>query len=85
MYNNKEIANKIKEETRVQGINLKEMLPKIGMGINAISQMANGHTINAISLAKIADYLNCSTDYLLGRTNRPEIFKDNTQEESSNI
>ena len=28
------------------------------------------------SLAKIADYLNCSVDYLLGRTENPDIYRD---------
>lgn len=31
----------------------------------------------ADTLAKIADYLNCSVDYLLGRTDNPEINKIN--------
>lgn len=38
-------------------------------------------SINAQSLIKIADYFNCSVDYLLGRTDKPEleaeVIKDN--------
>lgn len=29
--------------------------------------------ISSKNLAKIADYLNCSVDYLLGRTDNPEV------------
>lgn len=32
-------------------------------------------TPNATALCKIADYYNCSIDYILGRTNNPEISK----------
>ena len=33
------------------------------------------YTPSAELLEKIADYLDCSVDYLLGRTNNPEINK----------
>ena len=31
--------------------------------------------ISSSNLARIADYLNCSVDYLLGRTENPEVNK----------
>ncbi len=31
--------------------------------------------ISSSNLARIADYLNCSVDYLMGRTDNPEINK----------
>lgn len=31
--------------------------------------------ISSSNLAKIADYLDCSVDYLLGRTDNPEVNK----------
>lgn len=67
MYNVQTIANTIKEEAKKQHIPLKILLKECDLGINAISQMANGYEISCISLAKIADVLNVSTDYLLGR------------------
>lgn len=36
-------------------------------------------------LIKMADYLNCSIDYLLGRTNNPNINKDNISKEDEKI
>ena len=41
---------------------------------------------NADNLIKLADYFNCSTDYLLERTNNPEINKNfNKQDDENNI
>ena len=41
---------------------------------------------NADNLIKLADYFNCSTDYLLERTKNPEINKNfNKQDDENNI
>ena len=52
---------------------MKEMLFDLDMGINAISEFSKGKQMSCITLARIADYLSCSVDYLLGRTDNPEI------------
>ena len=49
------------------------MLSELDMGINAISEFSKGKQMSCISLARIADYLDCSVDYLLGRTDKPEV------------
>ena len=67
MYNVQTIASTIKEEARKQHIPLKILLRECDLGINAISQFSNGRELSCISLAKIADVLNVSTDFLLGR------------------
>lgn len=67
MYNSQEIALKIKSRLKLLGISSKKMLDDLGMGINTISEFAKGKQISYLSLAKIADYLGCSVDYLLGR------------------
>ena len=54
-------------------IGLRNMLSELDLGINLISHLAKGQNITAINLARIADYLECSVDYLLGRTDNPEI------------
>ncbi|MCL2697498.1 MAG: hypothetical protein FWE74_05400 [Oscillospiraceae bacterium] len=38
---------------------------------DAICQLNKGTALSSEGLCKIADYLNCSVDYLLGRTNNP--------------
>lgn len=75
MYDSQKIAIRIKSMAKSQNISLKTLLSECGMGINTISQMSKGNDMLSKSLAKIADYLGCSVDYLLGRTDNPEINK----------
>jgi DNA-binding Xre family transcriptional regulator len=75
LYNSLNIAEKIKIRSRSQGIAIKDMLVELELGSNTMSHMRHGRTIASDSLARIADYLDCSVDYLLGRTDNPEINK----------
>lgn len=76
MYNSQETSNKIKQVAKQKNITLKKMLSDCGLGINLISQMAKGHAASAANLLKIADYLNVSVDYLVGRTGESDIDKE---------
>ena len=71
MNNPQEIANLIRLQTSTQKINISQMFTNIGLGKNTLSNLDNGSMIKADSLGKIADYLNVSVDYLLGRTDEP--------------
>ena len=73
MYNSLEIANRIKARAKEQKKSLKGILTTCDLGINTISKIRNGADVHAQNLAKIADCLDCSVDYLLGRTDNPEI------------
>jgi transcriptional regulator with XRE-family HTH domain len=73
VYNSQSTAQRIKEQAKLQNKQIKNMLSECGLGINALSQFAKGQHLSSFSLAKIADYLNCSVDYLLGRTNNPDM------------
>ena len=73
MYNNQQMSDRIKIQAKSKRIVIKKMLEDLGLGINLISHLAKGQNITAINLARIADYLDCSVDYLLGRTDRPEV------------
>ncbi len=73
MYNSQDISKRIKERAQQQGIALGQMLSSCELGINTISKMAKGTDILTQNFAKIADCLDCSVDYLLGRTDNPEI------------
>ena len=58
----------IKSEARKQKIPITEMLSNLGLSKNALSSMSSrGSWISSDSLARIADYLGVSVDYLLGR------------------
>ena len=75
MHNSQDISKRIKERAQQQGIALGQMLSSCELGINTISKMAKGTDILTQNFARIADYLDCSVDYLLGRTDNPEINK----------
>jgi len=53
-------------------IPLGEVLAACGLGINTVNKISRGTDILTLNFAKIADYLDCSVDYLLGRTDDPQ-------------
>lgn len=75
LYNSFNVAEMIKNRSKSQGIAVKDMLAELGLGPNTMSHMRHGRAIASDSLARIADYLGCSVDYLLGRTDKQEINK----------
>lgn len=68
MYYSDEVALRINECLKKNGLSQKDMLEKCNLSKNTISSMlSRGSMPRADNLAKIADYLNCSIDYLIGR------------------
>lgn len=63
-----QIAETIKLEAKKKKIRIRDLLVQCGLNINTISDFARGQQISLISFVKIADELECSVDYLLGRT-----------------
>ena len=51
---------------------METLLAECELGINAIRQINDKKGMASYSLARIADYLDCSVDYLLGRTDSPK-------------
>lgn len=72
MYDSNKIAEKIKSMAKAKSVSVKQLLEDVGLGFNTMSNMRTSMP-KADNLAKIADYLGCSVDYLLGRTENPEI------------
>lgn len=74
MYNPNEIADKIKEVAKNSGVTVKTMLADTELGVNTLQHMKTSIP-KVDTLCKIADYLNVSVDFLLGRdikNNAPE-------------
>lgn len=72
MYSAQIIKERVKEQQEIKGIkNADDMMKELGLGVNIIRQMSDKKGVGCFALAQIADYLNCSVDYLLGRTNAP--------------
>ena len=59
-----------------KGIKPNPLGSKIGISSGVITKWKNGTIPNGDTLIKIADYLGCSVDYLLGRTDDPGQFSD---------
>lgn len=66
---------RIKELAKSRGITLGALEEKLGLSRNSIYTIKNKKP-SAERLQLIADYFNVSTDYLLGRTDNPNIAKD---------
>ncbi|MGP1361094.1 MAG: helix-turn-helix domain-containing protein [Candidatus Fimenecus sp.] len=75
MYNAIILAERIKTTAKSKGFNLGGVLKACDLGINTVSKISKGNDVMLSTIAKIADYLDVSVDYLLGRTGNPEVNK----------
>lgn len=73
MYESTIVAETIKKSAKLNNVQLKDMLIELKLNKNTLSNMYKGSMLKADSLARIADYLDCSIDYLMGRTDNPDI------------
>lgn len=73
LYDSTMIVKRIKHLLLDKDMTAKTMLSDLGMGINTLRQIESGRALSYLSFAKIADYLDVSIDYLLGRTDNPEV------------
>ncbi len=71
-YNVSDIKSRILFEIEKRGLKAYKMLPEIGLSKNTLDN-SNKSMPKADTLAKIADALDTSTDYLLGRTDQPDM------------
>lgn len=83
MYNAQITKDRIKSLCKERNIKSEVMLADCNLGVNAIRQISDTKGMTSFSLAKIADYLDCSVDYLLGRAEKPNVTYTNVN--SSNI
>lgn len=76
MNNSQELANTIKSLAKSKKITIGQMLSDCHLSINTLSSMQSGGYLPRIeTITKIADYLDVSVDYLLGRTDNPTSHK----------
>ena len=66
---------RIKTQAKKRSVLIKDMLSECDLNVNTISELSRGKQVSFVSLAKIADYLDCSVDYLLGRTDNPQAHR----------
>ena len=73
MYNPADVAQRIKDLAKHRNISVKQMLDDCELNKNVLSTMsARGSMPKTDNIARMADYLDCSVDYLLGRSDAPE-------------
>ncbi|HHT7773573.1 TPA: helix-turn-helix domain-containing protein [Streptococcus suis] len=65
----------VKELCKKQGISLNTLEERIGFSRNSLYSWKNSSP-KPEKLKVVADYFNVSTDYLLGRTNNPNIAQE---------
>ena len=66
-----EAFERIKELAKKRGVNLQKVSEDLGFSTNYLYSLKNKKTPSADHIAKIAEYFNVSTDYILGRTDNP--------------
>lgn len=84
MYYSSDVAQRVKLTAKEKNVSVKKMLEDIGLGFNMLTNMKKSMP-KADNLAMIADYLNCSVDYLLGRTNTVSITNTGDVTGNNNI
>jgi len=72
MYTAQITIDRIQNIIRSRGLVQKNVLADCGLNENTLKRMTDNRGMASFSLAKIADYLGVSVDYLLGRTDEPE-------------
>ncbi len=73
------VASMIKLLAKKKNMPVKDVLQECGMERNSISHMTNGSMPKGDTLGKIADFFDCSVDYLLGRTDNPNFAENNKE------
>lgn len=68
-----EAFERIKELAKKRGVNLQKISEDLGFSTNYLYSLKNKKTPSAEHIAKIAEYFNVSTDYILGRTDNPNL------------
>lgn len=70
MYNNEIVKERIKTKSEQHGRSVRNVLMSCGINTCYLVQLDGDRGINGAFLYRIADELECSTDYLLGRADR---------------
>lgn len=67
-------SSRIKDLCKEKRITVKSLLETTGISRSFIYDLEKGRSVpSADKFERIADYLDCSVDYLLGRTDVPEV------------
>lgn len=80
MNNSQTTAETIELLAKSKGVSVSKMLADLGMNKNALFTMKNsGYLPRVESLCKFAEYFNVSIDFLIGRSDKPDMNTTVTQ------
>lgn len=72
---NRKLSQKIKKLCKIEKISVSFLLAECGLNKDFIYQIETRGQMPSIErVNRVADYLNCSVDYLLGRTDIPNVL-----------
>lgn len=83
MYNLSQMVLRISEICSKKGISINQMLKDANLSTSLIDNMKRGRSPSIDRIYQLAEYLDCSVDYLLGRTDEPSINTGNSISEVS--
>lgn len=72
-YTVETIINRIQNACAKNDVTINKMGIESGAGKSAVDNIKKGSMPASDKLAKMADYLHCSVDYLLGREEQPKV------------
>lgn len=72
-FDNSILISRIASMCDVRGTSVNKMLIESKAGASTVDNLKKGSAPTVYKLVKIADYLEISTDYLLGRTDKPDM------------
>lgn len=72
---NMQFAQRIKDRCNEKGYTIKEVLANCQLSRNLMYQIKINQLPSIKIVERLAEYLDCSIDYLIGRTDNPDINK----------
>ena len=75
VYNLQVIEERIMSLALSRGLSKNKLLQNAGLGKSIFDNMKKGRIPSVDKIHTLADYLDCSVDFLLGRTDNPNINK----------
>lgn len=73
MYDLDILISNINHLANEQGISINSLLKNVGLSKSVLDNMKRGQNPSIDKMYAIADYFDVSIDYLLGRTDNPDI------------
>ncbi len=73
MYDLQLIESRIMSLAQTKGLSKNKLLSNVNLNKSVFDNMKKGQIPSIDKIHKIADYFGCSVDYLLGRTDKPEV------------